>query len=270
MNETRTEPAAGALTRGRRVAAYVLLVAVMGCVAAASWAGLYAYARGTLGWSPAHAVLVPVALDVAAMACALLGLDSIAKGETAAGFRVLTAAFVALSAFVNWRHAITSGNLAEQVFFPAMSLLAYAIVHEVFAKYRREVTRDLAGHAHREQVERLPRLGASAWARYPARAFGVWSQSIEARLARASDAIGGGTRRGAGRGPAVAQMSQADAIRAAIAAVGDRPREVIAWLDGHGRPGVAASRVSDVVRRTRRAPLRAVTEVDQGANRGAQ
>jgi hypothetical protein len=277
-------PAATRVAASRRVAAYLLLLAVLGCVAAMSFSGLYGWARGTLGWSPGHAALVPIALDIAAMVCALLALDSIAKGEAASTLRALTAAFVALSAFINWRHAIITGNIAEQVFFPAMSVLAYALVHAVFGKYRREVRRDLAGHPHREVLAELPRLGAAAWARYPGRTFGVASAAIAARLEVAERAVRPShdatsttrptaaetavpaarpsrptrTRQTPTQAPRdaggdVATMRLADAIRAALAEVGEHPREVVAWLESHGRPGVPATRVHDVIRRDRAA-----------------
>src|SRR6266571_6803691 len=95
-------PAETRVAASRRVAAYLLLLAVLGCVAAMSWSGLYGWALTALHWSPGHAALVPISLDVAAMVCALLALDSLAKGEAATMLRALTAAFVALSAFINW------------------------------------------------------------------------------------------------------------------------------------------------------------------------
>jgi len=258
---------------------------VLGAVAAMSWAGIYAWARGTLGWSEWHAALVPIALDIAAMVCALLALDSIAKGETATMLRALTAAFVALSAWINWRHAVASGNVAEQVFFPAMSVLAYALVHAVNGKYRREVRRDLAGRPHREVLAELPRLGVASWARYPGRTFGAHSAAIAARLEAAEAVVrpagAPAPEAASSQAPAperqraprtaaprpspaprpahrgadadIAAISLADAIRAGLEAVGDRPPEVIAWLAEHGRPGVKASRVYDVVRRDRAA-----------------
>jgi len=279
-HQAAAAPAATRVATSRRVAAYLLLLAVLGCVAAMSFSGIYGWATGTLHWSPGHAALVPVSLDIAAMVCALLALDSLAKGEAAPMLRVLTAAFVALSAFINWRHAIATGNIAEQVFFPAMSVLAYALVHAVFAKYRREVRRDLEGRPHREVLAELPRLGAASWARYPGRAFGVASSAVAARLERAevairpaavrSAAVAASPAPAAGRprpkrsaaprprpaaAPAAAEGDLAEvplaaAIRAGLAD-GLEPREVPAWLAERGRPGVKASRVYDVVRRDR-------------------
>jgi hypothetical protein len=275
------------LAAGRRATAYVLLIGVLGCVAAMSWAGLYGFARDTLGWSDWHAALVPVALDIAAMVCALLALDSIARGDAAASLRLLTACFVALSAFVNWRTALATGNVAAQIFFPSMSILAYALVHAVMSKYRREVRRDLAGRQHRVTLAPLPRLGAAAWARYPARAFRTTSEAVARRFdgalgkARASahgardrahdaahathDAAHSGAQiatRAATHGAhdAAHGLSLADAIRAGISEVGAQPHDVIGWLEAHGRTGVAPRRVHEILRRdaARRPPLRSV------------
>jgi hypothetical protein len=167
-----------------------------------------------------------------------------------------------------------------------MSVLAYAMVHAVFAKYRREVRRDLAGHGHREILAELPRLGVAAWARFPSRTFGVASAAIAVRLdaaeraLRPSHSASGSRLTGSApvearpapsrertaaprpsptrRSPAhrgaegdLAEMRLADAIRAGLAEVGEQPREVIAWLADRGRPGVKASRVYDVLRRDR-------------------
>jgi len=235
------------LTIGRRAVAYTLLIAVMGAVAAMSWAGLYSFARDTMGWSDWHAVLVPVALDVAAMSCALLALDSIGKGETAVTLRALTACFVGLSAFVNWRHAVASGNIAEQVFFPSMSILAYALVHAVMGKVRREVKREQHGQPQRAPLEPLPRTGVLAWlpgVGSPGRALAAVRASVARRLPAepvvhtdipATIVLEG--------------LTQADAIRRAIDAVGQQPREVVAYLEANGWPGVATQRVYDVIRR---------------------
>ena len=56
--------------------------------------------------------------------------------------------------------------------------------------------------------------------------------------------------------PDVASVSQADAIRRAIAEAGTRPAQVVAWLAAHGRPGVAPQRVCDILRRDQQARQR--------------
>lgn len=235
------------LTIGRRAVAYMLLTAVMGAVAAMSWAGLYAFAHDTMRWTPVHAALVPVALDVAAMSCALLALDSIGKGETAVTLRTLTACFVGLSAFVNWRRAILTGNVAEQVFFPAMSILAYALVHAVMGKARREVRREQHGQPQRPPLEPLPRTGVLAWVPFvgaPGRALAAVQASVARRLP-AEPVV----HRDMPATVVLEGLTQADAIRRAIDAVGEQPREVVAWLEANGWPGVATQRVYDVIRR---------------------
>ena len=237
------------LTIGRRAVAYTLLTTVMGAVAAMSWAGLYSFAHDTMRWTPTHAALVPVALDVAAMACALLALDSIGKGETAVTLRTLTASFVGLSAFVNWRHAILTGNIAEQVFFPAMSILAYALVHAVMGKVRREVKREQHGQPQRPPLEPLPRTGVLAWVPFvgaPGRALAAVRTSVARRLP-AEPVV----HRDIPATIVLEGLTQADAIRRAIETVGEQPREVVAYLESNGWPGVATQRVYDVLRRDR-------------------
>src|ERR1039458_5802457 len=72
----------GTLSRGRRATGYLLITVVMGAVAAMSFSNLYRFGHVTLGWSPGHAVLVPIALDVAALACAALALDSVSDRKS--------------------------------------------------------------------------------------------------------------------------------------------------------------------------------------------
>jgi hypothetical protein len=252
----------GALTRGRRILAYALLVLVMSAVAAMSWSGLYAFAHQTMGWTPAHAVLVPISLDIAAMTCALLALDAIADGESAVTLRALTAAFVALSAFVNWRHAIATGNIAEQLFFPAMSVLAYLLVHAVMSKIRRAVRRgQQTGSRARRVLEPLPRTGVLAWALFPRHTFGSVRAAVRARipdparpLEPREDLTG---------------LSQSDAIRRGIAAVGPQPRQVLAWLDRNGWAGVRIQRVYDVMRRDGISTLHLADDDDAAENAAA-
>lgn len=245
------------LALGRRVIAYVLVIAVMGAVAAMSWSGLYGFAHDTMHWTSVHAALVPVALDIAAMSCALLALDLISKGETAVTFRVLTACFVGLSAFVNWRHAILTGNIAEQVFFPAMSILAYAMVHAVMGAAYREQRRGQHGQRQRKALEPLPRTGALAWIPFvgsPGRALAAVRAAVARRLP--AEPV---MHRDIPATVILDGLTQADAIRRAIVAVGEQPREVVAWLEANGWPDVATQRVYDVLRRDR---VRAVTPAD--------
>jgi uncharacterized protein DUF2637 len=263
------------VARGRKAVAYCLLAVVMGSVAAMSWAGIYGFAHQTMHWSPGHAALVPVALDVAAITCAFLALDSLSRNDPAVAFRVLTAALVALSAFVNWRHALTTGNVAEQVFFPAMSILSYALIDAVLRKYRRDLRRDRAGMPAREAHDPLPRLGPAVWVRYPRQAGRAVSAALAKRLPASIETDD--TQRRADYAAGVLDgLTQADAIRRAIEAVGDQPRQVVAWLADRGLPDVPTQRVYDVLRRDRGKHTRAdrpmisvAPEPDEGAERAS-
>lgn len=244
--------------RAQRGLAYLLLIVVMGAVAAMSWSGVYGFATTELHWTTIHAALVPVALDIAAMSCALMALDAISKGENGTTFRLLAAAFVALSAFVNWRWALRTGNVAEQVFFPAMSVLAYALVHAVMEKVRREVRREQHGQTARQALAPLPRTGLLAWLPVigsPKRALGAVREAVAERLPEAPQRD---TQRGELEHRDITAtvvltgLTQADAIRRAIAVVGDdQPREVVAYLAENGWPDVQVQRVYDVLRRDR-------------------
>lgn len=241
----------GALSRSRRIVAYLLLSLVMGAVAAMSWAGLYAFARTTMHWSPWHAALVPVALDIAALSCAFLALDSLSRNDSAMAFRILTAALVGLSAFINWRHALASHVIAEQLFFPSMSLISYLLIDAVLRKYRRDTRRDRMGLPAREAHRPLPRTGLAVWLRFPGRAFASVSNALAERVEVSAAPSNATRRRDYARGM-LDGLSQADAIRRAIAEVGAEPRQVTEWLAEQGRT-VATQRVYDVIRRDRAA-----------------
>jgi len=245
--ETPATGSDGALSRSRRVVAYLLLGTVMSAVAAMSWAGLFAFARTTMHWSPLHAALVPIALDVAALSCALLALDSLSRNDSAMAFRSLTAALVGLSAFVNWRHALASHNIAEQLFFPSMSVLSYLLIDAVLRKYRRDTRRDRMGLPAREAFAPLPRTGLAVWLRFPRRAFASVSNALAQRVDVSAVPTDATRRRDYATGM-LDGLSQANAIRAAIAEVGAEPRQVAEWLAERGRP-VATQRVYDVLRR---------------------
>jgi hypothetical protein len=244
-----------------RWAGHLLIAAVMASAASMSWSNLYRFAEHTMHWSSWHAALVPIGLDIAALACALLALDTVMRNDSAVSFRLLTAALISLSAFLNWRETLGTHNIAEEVFFPAMSVLSYAMVDSVIRKSRRDVRRDRMGLSARPAPQPLPRHGAAAWLRYPGRAFAATSAAIETRLGDppairttaaqvASDDTA--TRQRDYASGVVDGVSQADAIRTALAELGDaRPSEVVAWLAENGRPGVAPQRVNDVIRRDR-------------------
>jgi Protein of unknown function (DUF2637) len=234
-----------------RLGGYLLIVAVMAAAASMSWTNLYRFAQGTMHWASWHAALVPIGLDVAAVACGLLALDTVMRNDSAVAFRALTGSLIGLSAFLNWRETLASHNIAEEVFFPAMAVLSYALIDAVLRKYRRDTRRDRAGQPAREALEPLPRFGLAAALVHPRRA---WRATSAALASRVPDAIEYGepiseTRQRDVATGFLAGLSQSDAIRRALEIVGDDdPRQVVAWLADHGRP-VAPQRVHDVLRR---------------------
>lgn len=178
----------GFATTAQRVAAYLSLAAVLFCVGFMSWTGEFDWAQNDLHWLWIHALMVPVALDFAAVTCTLLALRQIDKGESGFGFRLMSAALVATGAWINWRYALQSGNVTAELFFPVMSLAAYGIVHLVLSAARREARRQQHGIKSRERVEPLPRLGLLVFVPglgQPAEAFDAWREAIKLRLAKA-------------------------------------------------------------------------------------
>lgn len=225
-----------------RTGGYIAATLVMLCVAAMSWSGLYGFAQHTLHWSRIPAAMVPISLDVAALTCALLALDTVSKNEPAAMYRTLTAALVGLSAFVNWRYRLASHIVAEEVFFPAMSVLAYMMIDATVRKYRRDIRHH--GNA-RKAPEPLTRYGLMVWLPgigHPARAWRAASAELAARIPEPAEID-------RPRLIVITELSQADAIRHAIEVTDSTdPGLIVAWLAEHGRP-VARQRVSDVLRR---------------------
>jgi Protein of unknown function (DUF2637) len=228
-----------------RAGGYFAATLVMLCVAIMSWSGLFGWARHILHWAPLAAGMVPVSLDVAALTCALLALDTVSKNEPAMAYRTLTAVFVGLSAFVNFRYRLASHNIAEQVFFPTMSVLAYLMIDATIRKYRRDVRRERTGRAAREAPEPLSRYGLLVWVPvigHPIRAFRAASAELAARIPEPAVPE-------PPRFIVITELSQSDAIRHAIGVTDSQdPAVISAWLADNGRP-VARQRISDVLRR---------------------
>lgn len=231
-----------------RTGGYLAATLVMMCVAAMSWSGLYGWARNTLHWAVLPAGMVPVSLDVAALTCALLALDTVSKNDPATMFRTLTACLIGLSAFVNFRYRLASHNIAEEVFFPSMSVLAFLIIDATIRKYRRDNRR---GETARQAPEPLTRYGFLVWLPglgHPVRAFKATSAELAARIPDSTPTQADLTLSQTNV-IVITELSQADAIRHAIEVTGSRdPGEIVSWLAEHGR-SVARQRVSDVLRR---------------------
>lgn len=164
---------------GARRAGYALVLLVMGCVTGADWSGLYEFARELLGWSEGHAMIVPVALTGAAIACACLALDSVSRGDGALLFRFLLVGLVGLAAWINW-YRVRLDDISVQVFFPAMSLTAWLMVEACFRKFQRDSRRRRGERLH--TFSPLPRMGALAWIMHKNAAWQAVSDAVARRI----------------------------------------------------------------------------------------
>lgn len=228
-----------------RAGGYAAATAVMLCVAAMSWSGLFGWARTVLGWPVATAWAVPVSLDIAALTCALLALDTVSRNDPATGYRTLTAVFIGLSAFVNWRFRLTSHNVAEETFFPSMSVLAYALIDITIRKFRRDSRRERIGQEARKAPEPLTRYGLLAWVPGIGHPIQAW-RAASAELAHRIPVVAQPSQP---RLIVLAELSQADAIRYAIERTESTdPGTILTWLAEHGRD-VARQRICDQIRR---------------------
>jgi hypothetical protein len=271
----------GFATTGQRIAAYASLAGVLVCVGYMSWDGEYNWATHELLWIAVSALMVPVALDLAAVACTLLAATQIDKGESGFIFRLLGAVFMGLGAWINWRYALRSGNVTEEVFFPAMSGLAYSLIHAVLSAARREARRRQHGHKSKERPEPLPWLGILVWLPWigqPREALEVWREEIRMRLAKvlartqlpaaatgadtqAEDEADAADPGGADEEDADQPLpeidlthlpTQADAIRWVLANISDAPLDALRYMRTHGFPTIKPQRIHDQIRRDAR------------------
>jgi len=173
---------AGAAWRSR--ATWLLLAGVFASVGAMSWSGLFGWFTGRLGWSHGHALIGPLALDAAAVACLGLANDRIDKGESGAQFRAISLLLVALSAFINLVGALPSGDLGKIVVFPAMSLVVYWIAHGVMGARRRDIHRAQHGQSSKARSEPMTRYDLLAWVMFPWATWCTLRGQVRDRLAR--------------------------------------------------------------------------------------
>jgi hypothetical protein len=290
-------PAQVAPARGRRfasVAFAVALLAVATVIALESYRGLVGFAA-MIGIHGAAALGVPISLDGVSLAAAAVALRAELAGESSALYRGTLFAFTAASAAANWYHGASTDGAPAALYLGGMSL-AVAWVFTLSLRQIRHESRRAAGTT----TERRPNFSPAHWMRYPGLTWRAWSLAIRdghtsprvaiaaavaeraardtetpsevpAAAAAASPAAAPGRPRAARTAaarprPAAAAAegaapSLADAIRAALAEVGESPREVVAYLAEHGRPGVKASRVHDVIRRDREATRGRLTAV---------
>jgi hypothetical protein len=163
---------------------YVMLALVVAGVGLMSWSGLVRAAVAQLHLTGWRIYAVPVSLDVAGATSAFLTLRSVVKGDSALVPRLLTLAFVAGSAALNWWSArLAFGTAASELFYAGMSVAAWALWDVVLRQIQRDVLRA------RGAVERpLPRFRFLRWVRFPSETWALWSIAIRENLTRPEDA----------------------------------------------------------------------------------
>lgn len=246
-----------ARSRSRRVASIafaIAMLAVEGVILAESYRGLAGFAD-MIGIHGVAALGVPISLDGVSLAAAMVALRAELAGEASGVYRATMFAFTGASAAANWYHGMRLGGAASALYLGGMSLAVAWVFALSLRQIRHESRRDAGITA-----PRLPRFSLAHWMRYPRLTFRAFSLAVRdghssalAALNAAHDAASPADSHDATRRRDYATglldgLSQADAIRRAIAEVGGEPRQVVEWLAEHGRE-VAPQRVYDVIRR---------------------
>ena len=252
-----------------------LLALVVGAPAAASWQGLTAAGRDSLGLTGPSAALVPLVLDAAALFAAVLSLRDVLAGDTAIGNRVLVWAYALGSAGMNLWHADRTHGLAAGLFFAAASVSAVVLWDRTLRAARRSHLREAGA-----MPSPTPRFRPARWVVAPGETARAWRLAVIEGVTDPTEAVAL-TRHdqspevpritvAAERADELDGLTKADAVRAAVGDLmtpdGEQPgpTEVVAWLAERGVP-VGPSYVTDVRRRDqRRAAAIAPADTDRG------
>lgn len=249
----------------RAGAGVALLAVVVGAPVVASGAGLMAAGRDALGLSDGWELLVPLVLDAAAAYAAVLSFRDVLAGDAAAANRLLVWLYATLSAGLNVAHALDRGAVEAAAFFGAASISAVVLWDRTLRATRRDQLRTRGAVA-----VPTPRFRAARWLVAPGETAAAWRLAVVEGLTDPAEAV---TRArvelerrraakaaGADQAPPamadraphgdVAGMSKAQAIRAALRALGAdaEPRAVARWLAARGVQ-VGETYVLDVRRR---------------------
>lgn len=223
------------------------LVIVVGAPAAASWHGLTDAGEHALGLHGSWSWLVPLVLDAAALYAALLALRATEAGDSAALDRMLVWAYAAGSAALNAWWADKAGGLPAALFFAAASVSAVVLWDRTLRAIRRDVLRRMGAVA-----TPAPRFRPARWLVAPGETRRAWCLAVVEGITDPAEAVRAVRHQPrADQTPvrALAELSKADAVRAALQEVDDQtPHVVAAWLAARGIE-VAPTYVADVKRR---------------------
>lgn len=233
----------------RRGWSAVLLVVVIGAPAAASWHGLTSAGEHALGLHGAWSWLVPLVLDAAGGYAALLALRDVEMGDAAGINRLLVWAYAAGSAVLNAWWADRNGGLPAALFFAAASVSSVVLWDRTLRAIRRSVLREKGAVA-----APAPRFRLARWLVAPGETRRAWCLAVVEGITDPAEAVR--LARVVPGQPVeppadLAELSKADAVRAALEVLEDRRPKVVAdWLSERGIQ-VGPTYVADVQRRDR-------------------
>lgn len=197
---------------------------------------IYSWARDPSGLdlSVPFAVLAFVALDLAATVCVCMTIYSGLRGEGAGIFGILTWAFAAGSAWVNWKTAESTPSPLDGPFFASMSIAGPVLLEATLAKVKR-----WARVAGRTAMSARPKFG-QRWLPGVAlrETMQAWAAARREGIGCPEDAIAHVRER-----RALADMTDADAVRYSWSALGvdhscvgtDDVYAARLWLQSRGR-----------------------------------
>lgn len=151
----------------------VLVVAL-----AVSWYSMATMAMDFFGLPEWLAYAVSVAFDGAAIYVAVLSSEYSKTEDSGLTARLSTLGFVAVSAWLNYQHAVLMGlGIAGQVFFLAPPVVA-GILFELMLRFENRKELRKRGRV----AKSMPVYGKAAWLRYPLDTFKGMSTVIKHRL----------------------------------------------------------------------------------------
>lgn len=229
---------AGHAVRAVRWSAVALAVALIGVetvIAAESFNGLVGFAH-LIGIRESAAYGVPVTFDGVGLVAALMALRAELAGESSIMPRAALFAFTVASAAANWWQGRHADGTPAALYYGGCSI-AVALMFALVLRGLRAEDRRRAGLV----ADRLPKLSAPLWLRYPGVAFRAWSlavlhghrtprEAVDAALAAELPVLELDAEQ-------LAALAPRDRLVVAFGAVGaiDVPR-ALALLERHGAP----------------------------------
>jgi uncharacterized protein (DUF2062 family) len=185
------------LARQKRAAAINRLVPIIGrrimitcpisAPMAVAWVGQILFARNTLGWPLAAAVVFAASWELTTAFAGWMYHQARQSGDRGTIFRAATWLFAVSAGAMNYWHALDGHPLTsptpKAVSYGAMSLVGIGL-WELYASliHRREL------RARGMLPSPRPRFGLARWARYPRITYTAWSLSIHDSLTTVEEA----------------------------------------------------------------------------------